>query len=484
MQKQRSIQSKLFLCFGVILLATLGNSFYALLTFRNMRAELTREVLGSGAVLDDARQITIAIANMRSAMRGVSLFALMHNPGQLNTARSAFEKSNQDVTKALNDMEAQSLAGEDRAAVDGVRGSLAQWREQFQQFADLCSSGHAEEASQGALKQMTPAINALQKAAADLGSRSRERQQKGNQAIEASMNRTGALNWLILLVTLATGGLTWLVVARIIQKLKEVAQSFVAGAQEVRSAAEQVASSSQALAQQSAEQAASLEQTSSSTQQISSMAQRNSENSQATSTIAGQSGQRFGDLSGALDGMVAGMDEIGESSQKISKIIKVIDEIAFQTNILALNAAVEAARAGESGMGFAVVADEVRNLAQRSAQAARDTAGLIEESIARSSNGKLKVDQVAESIRAIGAEAAKAKELADEVKLGSQEQLRGIDEIGKAIAHMEQATQATAANAEQSAAASEQLKAQSETLNTVAVQMSEMLAIRQAQRQN
>ena len=120
--------------------------------------------------------------------------------------------------------------------------------------------------------------------------------------------------------------------------------------------------------------------------------------------------------------MVSAMDGINASSQKISKIIKVIDEIAFQTNILALNAAVEAARAGEAGMGFAVVADEVRNLAQRCAQAAKDTADLIEESIQRSDGGRVKVDQVAVAIRAITAESAKIKVLVDEINLGSVEQ--------------------------------------------------------------
>ena len=161
------------------------------------------------------------------------------------------------------------------------------------------------------------------------------------------------------------------------------------------------------------------------------------------------------------------MGEINTQSGKISKIIKVIDEIAFQTNILALNAAVEAARAGEAGMGFAVVADEVRNLAQRCAQAARDTAALIEESIAKSNDGKVKVDEVADAIRAITEESAKVKTLVDEVNLGSQEQARGIEQIGKAITQMEQVTQTTAASAEESAAAAEELNAQSETLKDI-----------------
>ena len=129
-------------------------------------------------------------------------------------------------------------------------------------------------------------------------------------------------------------------------------------------------------------------------------------------------------------------------------------------------------------MGFAVVADEVRNLAQRSAQAAKDTADLIEESIAKSSSAKVKVDEVAEGIRVITAESEKSKTLVDEVHLGSQEQLRGIEEIGKAIAQMDHLTQSTAANAEESAAAAEELKAQSETLNEISTRLSEMVGIR------
>jgi methyl-accepting chemotaxis protein/methyl-accepting chemotaxis protein-1 (serine sensor receptor) len=169
------------------------------------------------------------------------------------------------------------------------------------------------------------------------------------------------------------------------------------------------------------------------------------------------------------------MYEINAQSGKISKIIKTIDEIAFQTNILALNAAVEAARAGEAGMGFAVVADEVRNLAQRAAQAAKDTSSLIEESIAKSNDGKAKVDQVAAAIQALTADSATIKTLVDEVNLGSQEQARGIDQIVKAISQMEQVTQKNAAGAEEGASAAEQLTAQSETVKDVLARLNTLV---------
>jgi len=188
-------------------------------------------------------------------------------------------------------------------------------------------------------------------------------------------------------------------------------------------------------------------------------------------SLMGSVAEQIVDGTRKVDEMVASMKQINESSADISKIIKTIDEIAFQTNILALNAAVEAARAGQAGMGFAVVADEVRNLAQRCAEAARNTTNLIEQSIARSESGSLKLSEVTAAIASIATAANQAKELATEVNVGSHEQTRGLEQISKAILQIEQVTQRNAASAEESAAAGQQLSAQSVQLNHLVGQL-------------
>src|SRR4029077_16607994 len=190
--------------------------------------------------------------------------------------------------------------------------------------------------------------------------------------------------------------------------------------------------SAQSMSQGASEQAASLEENSASMEEMATMTGKNAESSYQAATLMGEAARVVESANSALVDMVSSMTSIKVSSQRVSKIIKTIDEIAFQTNILALNAAVEAARAGEAGMGFAVVADEVRNLAQRSAQAAKDTATLIEESVAKSSEGSANLQKVTEVIHSITSSSSKVKVLVDEVNLGSQEQARGIEQISKA----------------------------------------------------
>ncbi len=274
---------------------------------------------------------------------------------------------------------------------------------------------------------------------------------------------------------LAVAGLVGWVVHDINRRLRATAAELKEGSHQVVAAATQVATSSQSLSQGATEQAASLEETSASMEEMASMTRKNAENAHQAATLVAGVAQQVEESNAALKGMVASMSAIRESSNKVAKIIKTIDEIAFQTNILALNAAVEAARAGEAGMGFAVVADEVRNLAQRSAQAAKDTAGLIEESIARSQEGAGKVEQVATAIATITSSVSQVKAIVHEVHEASRQQTQGIDQVAQAIAQMEKVTQTTAATAEESAAASEELNAQAEGSMAVVHDLEEMV---------
>ena len=280
--------------------------------------------------------------------------------------------------------------------------------------------------------------------------------------------------WALLLITLALTGcslLAFFVLRNVTGFLRASTHELHDHSEAITLASRQIAAAAHELANGATEQAASLEETAGSSLRINAVAKRNSESSHAAAELVTRSRNTFAAANRALDDMVKAIDQIHAESGKISRIIKVIDEIAFQTNILALNAAVEAARAGESGMGFGVVADEVRNLAQRCAQAARDTAELIEGSISLSNDGKTKVDQVAAAIRAVTNEAAKIKELVDDVNLSSQEQTSGIDQVVRAITQIEQVTQRNAATAEESASSVAELNAQSEILKGIVDQL-------------
>ena len=273
----------------------------------------------------------------------------------------------------------------------------------------------------------------------------------------------------VFFLTLALAGAVVTVTIRrsIVMPIQSAVSDLTDTAAKVVGASGLVASSSQSLSQGATEQAASLEETAASMEEMASMTRKNAEHSHEAATLMAEVDSRVKASNTALGDMVTSMASIQESSRQVAKIIKTIDEIAFQTNILALNAAVEAARAGDAGMGFAVVADEVRNLAQRSARAARDTADLIEASIAKAQSGNQKVQQVATSISGITESVVRVKGLVDQVSAASRQQTQGIDQVSQAVAQMEKVTQTTAATAEESAAASEELNAQAETAMSV-----------------
>jgi methyl-accepting chemotaxis protein len=261
----------------------------------------------------------------------------------------------------------------------------------------------------------------------------------------------------------------------ITKPIRLVASQLSEGADQTASAAGQVSASSQSLAEGASEQAASLEETSSSLEEMSSITKKNTETAEKVKELAGQARQA-GDT-GAQDmaAMTQAMDAIKNSSSDIAKIIKTIDEIAFQTNILALNAAVEAARAGEAGMGFAVVADEVRSLAQRCAQAAKETAVKIEDAVQKSVAGVEISGKVARSLDEIVTKARQVDELAAEVAHSSREQSQGIEQVNTAVSQMDKVTQSNAASAEESASAAEELNAQADAMKDAVRELKQLV---------
>ena len=411
--------------------------------------------LGERRTLTPAEQIQLAV--QASLLEEADVARIM---GDVDTALN--EDGNfygrSDTLQQTLKPAADEYANAARGLITALRAAAAAPAEQADVAAILATGRQAQKAS---FTAWTPAVDAL-----DVLLQTRR---------DAFVH---ARAWTVALSSLAwigAVGIAFVIGRSITRPLAAIGSELGHGARDVMSTAGVVSQSAQAIAHAASGQTTSLEQTSASLEEIAAMTRANAEQSVRAATLMQETRALVDGSNEMLDQMVESMKGIRQSSDQVSRIMKAIDEIAFQTNLLALNAAVEAARAGEAGMGFAVVADEVRSLAQRSAEAARSTAGLIEDSIHKTQQGSRNVEQVAARVGAITDAVRKVKTIVDQVSEASRQQSEGIDQVTQAVAHIQSGTQRTAASAEESAAASTQLAGQADLTLSKIAHLEEML---------
>jgi methyl-accepting chemotaxis protein len=424
--------------------------------FQGMRAEATKT---------EVSLINSVVKNLASN-KGEACSSC-HTQDTIGSQKSKFDNRGAALSRDVAEL-AQMADGKDRQLLDGIADGVHEWPVLYAEYMKFALDGHFPEAHAVMLDRIYPLVEKLDKSAEELQARQQADLAAASAAAKSGVSNNRLTAFVLIAASILIGGLVVGLVRGVTRSLRRLVSEMTEVSSRVRGSAHEVSASSQSLAQSASEQAASIRETVSSSQNMQAVIRENAGQARHAAEVTGEANQQMSDGNQKLTQMSASMDAILTSSGQIAKIIKAIEEIAFQTNILALNAAVEAARAGQAGSGFAVVADEVRSLAQRSAQAAKDTAVLIQESVGVSDQGRDKLAEVARAIHSVASSMNKVKSLVNGLEGSSNQHVQGIEQMSVGLEQMSQVTQAIAAAAEQNAAAVGNLDAQSEALKCAA----------------
>jgi methyl-accepting chemotaxis protein len=462
--RKLALKQKLIGGFGVIMLALGTLGVFSMLEIRRLTAVVSRAVK-----IQEVTRIGTLSSEMIGLERAIVLYSIFDDKANVQQFKARLVESDQAFQSSLDSLGAGGISANAKNTLNALRGKYADWQRMHEEIVGALDKQQVDVAEKDvAQHSFTAAVDDMRRLANEMS----EREAKEITEEASTADATSLMGFAVLAVL--SLGIGTLVLRNILQasdSLRHLTDSLAGNSGAVEELSASVQTASDSLAHGSSAQAASLEETAASTEEITAVTRQNVANSQSAAQVMAEVDQRVKAGNRTLEFMLASMKEINASSDEISKIIKVIDEIAFQTNLLALNAAVEAARAGSAGMGFAVVADEVRGLARRSARAAKDTEAMIEDSIAKSNAGSIKLQQLTEIIHAITEGASRVKRLVDDVNSGSQEQARGMEQIAKAVSQIDQTTQNVAATAQDSAAASDKLSGQARALNGVVLEL-------------
>ena len=460
--KKWTIRQRITFGFAVVLLIVAAQSAVTIYLLRAVTAE-TR------SIATDSLPGTILSQKIKSTLSDAQIAAL--NAVVANTAE---DRRSQEArigacvavdNQALADYEKTINHEEDRRLVAAVREALGKYRTTRQELLALADAGKSDAAASFNAANLRPAYEAASTALLNLVDYNT--QNSGDSVTQLDRRSSQATSVTVALastVLVAGCAIALFLASGINRALVRLTHAVSEASTQVSSASTQVSSASQSLADGSSEQAASLEQTSASLEEIGSMTKRNADGAEDARAVSNETTAATEKGTREMEAMAAAMTAIKASSDNIAKIIRTIDEIAFQTNILALNAAVEAARAGEAGAGFAVVADEVRALAQRAAQAARETSEKIDDSIQKSAHGMEISSRVAAVLGEITQKTRRENERVLEIASSSKEQAQGLGQISTAVSQMDKVTQSNAGSAEETAAAAEELSGQAKSL--------------------